>query len=596
MLRRGSNRRASMEFASFTSQALLAVAVACGLTATGWAAAGREARREAEKLVRNALRYESGDLGAARGELLESALQRAPEYAPAQWHSGHVRVDGRWVKFDEFAAQSAARKLLAEYRTMRDQAPETIEGQLAAAAWCAEHRLAAQERVHLTKVLEIEPNHGAARERLGFVNVDGAWLAPDEVQQSGPRGLAAEQAFRKWQPVLERIARGFDREGPAAGSVARLRDIQDPEAIPAMESVLALHNETAASAMLEALEGMKGAAASLALARQAVLSQWDQVRHDAAEKLKARPEDSYVPALLSSLFTPVKTQTELYAAPDGRLMYSHTFYREGQDHRELLMLDTAYRRIALENTGRVETLGRAVQDAQAQARQREEAVAAQNAYTEELNQRICTALATATGNDLGTAPADWWNWWNEHNEVFVAGLKPLQRAYRNNEISLADRPRVSLATRDCLPAGTPVWTDVGLQSIERIKAGDLVLSQDPDSGELAYKPVLRTTLRPAGELVKIEAGTATFEASGGHPFWVSGQGWVKARLLTPGAYLHGVTGTSLVHEVQPGRTEETYNLVVADFHTYFVGQDKVLSHDNTLRRPTTATVPGLTEK
>ena len=39
--------------------------------------------------------------------------------------------------------------------------------------------------------------------------------------------------------------------------------------------------------------------------------------------------------------------------------------------------------------------------------------------------------------------------------------------------------------------------------------------------------------------------------------------------------------------------EATYNLIVADFHTYFVGEGKILSHDNTIREPTVALVPGL---
>ena len=36
--------------------------------------------------------------------------------------------------------------------------------------------------------------------------------------------------------------------------------------------------------------------------------------------------------------------------------------------------------------------------------------------------------------------------------------------------------------------------------------------------------------------------------------------------------------------------------IVADFHSYFVGEGKILSHDNTLREATSATVPGLTAK
>ena len=39
-----------------------------------------------------------------------------------------------------------------------------------------------------------------------------------------------------------------------------------------------------------------------------------------------------------------------------------------------------------------------------------------------------------------------------------------------------------------------------------------------------------------------------------------------------------------------------YNLVVADFHTYFVGHSKILSHDNTVRDATDAVVPGLVEE
>jgi len=41
---------------------------------------------------------------------------------------------------------------------------------------------------------------------------------------------------------------------------------------------------------------------------------------------------------------------------------------------------------------------------------------------------------------------------------------------------------------------------------------------------------------------------------------------------------------------------EAYNLIVADFNTYFVGKGGILVHDNTPRRPTRATVPGLASK
>ena len=60
--------------------------------------------------------------------------------------------------------------------------------------------------------------------------------------------------------------------------------------------------------------------------------------------------------------------------------------------------------------------------------------------------------------------------------------------------------------------------------------------------------------------------------------------------------LHGVCGPVAVSDVEEGSTQETYNLIVMDFHTYVVGGEKILCHDNTPRRPTDALVPGLLER
>ena len=69
-----------------------------------------------------------------------------------------------------------------------------------------------------------------------------------------------------------------------------------------------------------------------------------------------------------------------------------------------------------------------------------------------------------------------------------------------------------------------------------------------------------------------------------------------AKELEDGAMLHSVTGTTRIENVKPATDAETYNLVVADFNTYFVGESGILVHDNTPRRPTRAFVPGLIAK
>ena len=123
--------------------------------------------------------------------------------------------------------------------------------------------------------------------------------------------------------------------------------------------------------------------------------------------------------------------------------------------------------------------------------------------------------------------------------------------------------------------------------------GDLVLAQNVETGELAYKPVLRTTVREPVELLILKAGEDRIQCTGGHNFWVPGSGWTHARKLKCLTRVHGVAGAVAVDSVRPGPTEKTYNLVVSDWNTYFVGRGKLLVHDVTLPGPTTTDLPGV---
>ena len=93
--------------------------------------------------------------------------------------------------------------------------------------------------------------------------------------------------------------------------------------------------------------------------------------------------------------------------------------------------------------------------------------------------------------------------------------------------------------------------------------------------------------------MRIHLAEESLVASGGHPFWVLGKGWVLLRQLRSSQQLHGLDGAVPVVDVEPAPAAVTYNLVVDRFQTYFVGQDRVLCHDNSERRPTNALVPGL---
>jgi hypothetical protein len=447
-------------------------------------------------------------------------------------------------------------------------------------------------------VLEFDRDHADARRQLGYRSVDGVWMTEHEVAQRDQRARRAAAEMRQWESTLRKIRRALSYRSQKYRQAAteRLLAIDDPTVVGPMETLFSRYSEELARLMVDALASMKAAEASLALARQGMFSPWENVRQAAGQRLRGRDLHSFVPELLAAMGSSVQSQAELYRAPTGRLVYRHTFTREGQEENQETVLETEY---VARGRSRDKRVARAQQmvHAAVNAQRRARIVTQQNAAIEQFNNRVCSVLSNATGEQLPASPDQWWTWWNEYNEVYPVGYKPVRRSYSRDQVpvSTGSSPG-SRSTYECLVAGTPVWTELGPVPVEQIKVGDRVLSQDPDTGQLAFKPVLRTTERAPTHLVKFELEGESIHCSGGHPFWVSGDGWVKARDLKPTARLHAVHGTCAIGSIKQTGFEPTYNLIVADFHTYFVGHGRILSHDNTIREPTEAIVPGLIDR
>jgi hypothetical protein len=580
-----------------------------GAAVEGLAATKAEKRRQAEQLVSEALYREMYGLSGERDKLLEQAAAMAPDFAPAFWHRGYVRKGNEWIKADEAPRLAEEDRRLETYRLKRDEAADSVEGHLGLANWCREKKLPDQERAHLHRILELNRDHAEARARLGFQQVGGEWASPQDLQDAVRQAQAIQNSLAAWGPKLEKIRDGLSDKGERmrAAAMARVKEINTAEAVPALERILSPHSEEAALLVVEVLADLNDLEATRSLARHAVMSPWAPVRTAAAERLRSRSQEDYVPALLGEMYSPVRTQADVTRGPGGRLLYRHSFVREGQQQNQHLVVDTAYTRVRQPGGDGRETLARAMSDLWTSAINREAAAEQQNRLQSELNDRITAALNTATGANQMNTPESWWKWWNDQNEVFLQGNKPISTIQTSQERYVSDRIDPALLGQgrsgggsqyalDCLVAGAVVWTATGMTPVEKLRVGDMVLAQHPETGELAYKPVLRTTVRPAGKVMRVTAGNDTIETSGGHLFWVAGEGWIKARKLESGQELHGVRGPVRVSTVEEGDTAETYNVEVADFHNYFVGQEKVLCHDNTVKQPTTAVLPGLGEK
>ena len=138
----------------------------------------------------------------------------------------------------------------------------------------------------------------------------------------------------------------------------------------------------------------------------------------------------------------------------------------------------------------------------------------------------------------------------------------------------------------CFGAGTLVRTLDGPRSIEDIREGEPILTQNTTTGALGYHPVIVAYHNPPNATFRIELGQETIVATGIHRFWKAGEGWVMARELKPGDRLRTMSGIVQVKTVEPDKVQRVYNLQIADGDSFFVGKNGVLAHDNSIVNPT----------
>ena len=126
----------------------------------------------------------------------------------------------------------------------------------------------------------------------------------------------------------------------------------------------------------------------------------------------------------------------------------------------------------------------------------------------------------------------------------------------------------------CFVAGTQVETADGSTAIENIKEGDRVFAANPETGEVAYKKVVRTFVNETNELVEVTVNGETIKSTPSHPFYVPQKGWTSAISLRAGDILVLSNGEYvIVEQIQHELLEspiKVYNFEVEDFHTYYV--------------------------
>jgi hypothetical protein len=134
----------------------------------------------------------------------------------------------------------------------------------------------------------------------------------------------------------------------------------------------------------------------------------------------------------------------------------------------------------------------------------------------------------------------------------------------------------------CFVAGTMVLTAMGLKAIEAIQAGGQVIATNPDTFQTEEKKVVETYINKTTCIVKIIIQNEVIYTTMNHPFYVKGQGFVAACKLSKSDEIMNASGSSYPVECVEleEKQEIVYNFQVEDYHTYYVGENSILVHND----------------
>ena len=273
--------------------------------------------------VADVFRLKTG--GTVAGQLLESDA----ENYRIRTTVGIVRIPVSAVESIETAPTP-----FEEYDRRVQQLADTAAEQTALAAWCDKQGLKAEQRRHLLRAVELDPDYDPARRALGYVRVGALWVDGRRVVERTPEGQKAEDAA---QADPERLARAIQSQWylriralkqSLLGSTidrlvqdgrTRILEIKDPLAILPLSQVLSEGDVDCRALLVEALSQFPEDEATLNLAVLGLLDPDADIRTRAATELARRKDPRVVKQYRAALRSGNDVIVTRAAAGLGRL-------------------------------------------------------------------------------------------------------------------------------------------------------------------------------------------------------------------------------------------------------------------------------------
>lgn len=247
--------------------------------------------------------FELAGGGKIEGELLNPKEEPRTKYVVAIAGGGEVSLDAAQVV--KYTAQKPENE---EYEKLRRRAPDTAEGQWAMAEWCRERKMLAERDVHLERVIELKPDHVAARRALGYSQADGRWVKREELMAERgmvlykghyrtPQEVELMESKRKqdlaekdWLQKIDRWRGWFGTDRGEQGK-RNIQDIEDAAAVKPLVQMLRRDAMPAARILyVDTLSKLGGAEAVQAIAISAMEDPEEEVRLTCLDTLRKKPQ------------------------------------------------------------------------------------------------------------------------------------------------------------------------------------------------------------------------------------------------------------------------------------------------------------------
>ncbi|MHC4402163.1 MAG: HEAT repeat domain-containing protein [Planctomycetota bacterium] len=189
--------------------------------------------------------------GRVVGELLNPDEVPRQTYIVKTSDGVQISLSPRQVK-----QRKRVRPEAIEYEKVRPRYPDTVEGQWALAEWCREKTLLTERKVHLERILQLDPDHSDARRILQYTMEDGEWKTHKQIMEEqgmvyykGQYRLPQQVALMKEKEKTESAQGEWAKKlgmwrkwlgTPRRDQEARrnILSINDPYAVPALAKAL----------------------------------------------------------------------------------------------------------------------------------------------------------------------------------------------------------------------------------------------------------------------------------------------------------------------------------------------------------------------